>query len=1137
MEETNMNKKKLLALLMALVMTLSLMPMTVIAEELGTVTPIAEPTEAVAVESVSFEAMNSVETTDVAQVGEDGYSTLQDAFAAAGLTGSITLLADIDLNNENWTPIGTSSSPFMGTFDGNNHTISNLSIEVPEVGGQYAGLFGYIEGGSVENLNLVNVSITNGDNPSDQPEANYGGRFGAVVGLIDGGSINNCTVTNVTIQDMGHIGGIAGANKGSVTITNCTVSGNIVLASGANSGGGWDVGGILGKNQGGSVSITGCTVNGTGAADSKIYSNYAAGGILGYGTSITISGCTVSNVMVEADSNYYNENAVNKEGPWRVGAGGIIGSLYGNISGCRVENIIAKYDDTTATEKAPAFSAVGFIGASSESGNTINVSDTYVINSKAYWGETPVHQLDPGRNTGTTTYTVNYTNTFYAVASINDTYYPTLQAAIDDAQDGDTIELLQDITLSNAKTIDNNSTYGVAINKSLTLDGKNFTITSNATRTIGIKGASAENKISVTIKNLTINNSNAAGSGIFTRGNLNSLTMDNVKVYCKSTSGYNQPLTISGNRDTEETNNTANIIIQNNCYLQSAPNCEVGYAVINWVPANISITGSTIKGWACLYAKPGSNGTTFTVDNSSLISSNQNAGNTNSFGVIVFEDNNVTATVTNTAIDVSGTKNTQGIAVFNTWYADRSTLFYEGTNYNLYYLDNTKLTLGVGNTVIMKEDAEFATISANDGYYWCGELEIKGGIFDKEPDAQYIADGYKAVALTTGDNAGKFQVGPAEIQTTVDNGADTLTYIVNSVVKESDESDVPIETTNNMTVTVEGTDSEKTNSDGSSVGIAALENIKEEERVNIVKAAVEAAGSDITSDTEEANIVIQLAKSAPEKETNKVTFEVHPEAVITVAGSNKSTTVALSNEQLDNTKPFAFTLDVSALGVANGDSVKVTHKHSETESTVLGSNYQVQNGKITISGITSFSEFIVEKVDNTDPESPTVTLTFNGTSLRRRVRLDSSVATRDVVRSSTDARFGYTWDLPEGYSVKKESSYFEWSRDGKAWNNIPMTNFNGNTANLVITGIPDVAFDTPIYTRFTLAYTDGDDINGSITLTADARSVRDVANSLKGLNPNVEGNPKWIDYAKYLLGEEFSSYRITGEDGSSYIAE
>lgn len=75
---------------------------------------------------------------------------------------NVVLLADIDLGNEEWTPIGTSANPFKGDFDGRGHTISNLKI----TSGTNVGLFGqitlhgdvnYLAG--VLNLTLKNVTI------------------------------------------------------------------------------------------------------------------------------------------------------------------------------------------------------------------------------------------------------------------------------------------------------------------------------------------------------------------------------------------------------------------------------------------------------------------------------------------------------------------------------------------------------------------------------------------------------------------------------------------------------------------------------------------------------------------------------------------------------------------------------------------------------------------------------------------------------------------------------------------------------------------------------------------------------------------------------------------------------------------
>ncbi len=58
-----------------------------------------------------------------------------------------------------WTPIGSYSnnSPFKGTFDGGNHTISGLYVNSPDV--TYAGFFGYVQDGAIKNLKITNSYI------------------------------------------------------------------------------------------------------------------------------------------------------------------------------------------------------------------------------------------------------------------------------------------------------------------------------------------------------------------------------------------------------------------------------------------------------------------------------------------------------------------------------------------------------------------------------------------------------------------------------------------------------------------------------------------------------------------------------------------------------------------------------------------------------------------------------------------------------------------------------------------------------------------------------------------------------------------------------------------------------------------
>ena len=70
---------------------------------------------------------------------------------------SVVLCSDIDLNNEEWTPIGNSSKAFSGKFDGQNHTVSNLYISGDK---SDVGLFGFTTDGEIKNLVVENANVT-----------------------------------------------------------------------------------------------------------------------------------------------------------------------------------------------------------------------------------------------------------------------------------------------------------------------------------------------------------------------------------------------------------------------------------------------------------------------------------------------------------------------------------------------------------------------------------------------------------------------------------------------------------------------------------------------------------------------------------------------------------------------------------------------------------------------------------------------------------------------------------------------------------------------------------------------------------------------------------------------------------------
>jgi len=234
------------------------------------------------------------------------------------------LTADIDLsgfvaNGETvgddlgWQPIGNNNNPFKGSFDGNGHTIQNLTINRPDT--DFVGLFGYIgDGGAVENL-----GISGGDIKGN----NY---VGGVVGLSIV-TITNCYNTG-TVSGASYVGGVVGYNY--ITVENC-------YNTGAVSGTSDRVGGVVGYNTG---TVGGCcntgVVSGTG--------NYV-GGVVGYDSFGTITYCYNTGAVTGASSvggvaggNYqstvtscYNTGAVNGAN----NVGGVLGWNFGStITGC-----------------------------------------------------------------------------------------------------------------------------------------------------------------------------------------------------------------------------------------------------------------------------------------------------------------------------------------------------------------------------------------------------------------------------------------------------------------------------------------------------------------------------------------------------------------------------------------------------------------------------------------------------------------------------------------------------------------------------------------------------------------------------------------------------------------------------------
>lgn len=288
----------------------------------------------------------------------------------AGLT--VKLTADIDLSTQgNWNPIGNryalnnDGTPvdtndtevdnkkyrkaFMGTFDGQGHTIIGLLINTSDasykgvtkegVDSTYAALFGYVDKATVKNF-TVNGLVAGCD-------------VAGVIGILGEGCTVDGIVSNVTVggktgeneanSARGKVGGIVNMTKGDdSTISNCTNNGSV--SNGLNDKGKGDyAGGIIALIQNKKITIENCKNTGDVTSAGK-----TAGGIVGLASDQTKDdkeGITEENALTIMDCE--NTGAVANTGAedkTKYYAGAIIGMCG---SGSRVKIISCKNTDAS----------------------------------------------------------------------------------------------------------------------------------------------------------------------------------------------------------------------------------------------------------------------------------------------------------------------------------------------------------------------------------------------------------------------------------------------------------------------------------------------------------------------------------------------------------------------------------------------------------------------------------------------------------------------------------------------------------------------------------------------------------------------------------------------------------------------
>ena len=287
------------------------------------------------------------------------------------------LTSDISLHNPKnsgateWTPIGetsgTGTNAFAGTFDGQGHTISDLSITTLPSGAVRTGLFGTTYGGVVKDFTIKGSITLSAGNKGDN--SGIGGAIGATkYGTAVSGVTSYVNISNTSANALVHVGGVVGELYSS-TAKQCLYFGSINLQNASDS-----IGGVVGYINNSEIGY--CANLGTvKTATEGAY----VGGVLGY----------LNNEYGKVH-NCYNYGSVKNGGGNHCGA--IIGWLRDGTASNLTDNYYLTYsassafgaDSITTTATAPAKNKSAFAGG----------EVCYLVNSKTSTGDKALWKQD-----------------------------------------------------------------------------------------------------------------------------------------------------------------------------------------------------------------------------------------------------------------------------------------------------------------------------------------------------------------------------------------------------------------------------------------------------------------------------------------------------------------------------------------------------------------------------------------------------------------------------------------------------------------------------------------------------------------------------------------------------------------------
>lgn len=232
------------------------------------------------------------------------------------------LTKDLDLIDKDLMPIGwAGGNEFTGVFDGNDHKIFNLTLNLPDE--DYVGLFGHIgKNGIIRNLGLEGINIIGN------------GSVGGLAGESFQGIVNNCYSKGVIHGDS-HVGGLVGNNSES-TLSNC-------YSTAVVNGQSYNAGGLVGLNKR-------SVVNNSYYSTGTVHGSRSVGGLVGFNLDSTVIHCystaeviggstSIGGLVGRSGSNTVNGGAViNCYATGTVEGNEYVGGLVGDTDKCTVSN-------------------------------------------------------------------------------------------------------------------------------------------------------------------------------------------------------------------------------------------------------------------------------------------------------------------------------------------------------------------------------------------------------------------------------------------------------------------------------------------------------------------------------------------------------------------------------------------------------------------------------------------------------------------------------------------------------------------------------------------------------------------------------------------------------------------------------